>query len=588
MRCRLILSRRVFPLLLVIFLPAAALMIMFLGNKGVSSSSSSSQNYPSFPLQGLGPLDVDHKGAAVQVAFAPDTARYNAIMTDVAALNGLEFGTDVVGFPSNYTAKRYVAEHLGTVQFTVFFVEERLWELLSESGSVPESPVQTSYVIFSNYSANGKDSRSDKTNVNFPLLTLQKTIDHSILRSVAGDPSDVVYDADYGTLWSFQPDSDAPLAGLLNSTDCDLQQREFGDLATAATWVFPFMQAMIGVIAFQLVTEERSKHLFSMLRRLGLYDSVYWLSWSVSFLALNITGAVVAVILAAVVSSKAYALRHIDYGVIFTLFLIANTCSVSMSMFMASISNSSSANTTVVIVVFITLVFTIAFCSTPLNEYQYDIYFDEDAGHYVRACTLETSSYNTIYSTNLLGNGFVEFLVFFMPWFHMAQAITDILSVVQYDGATFHFSDLRKARQKLSYSGTVSSEFDSKWVEWSYGMMLASALVYLFLAWLLGLTVTSDVSEGRDLTTIFFPPRLRQLLWYWLGDTGLIANPRPAILEGDVRGHEKEASLNEKSIRGYKVSKTFSSVQALKEISFTMNTGEVFVILGHNGTNKIS
>jgi ABC-type sugar transport system ATPase subunit len=31
------------------------------------------------------------------------------------------------------------------------------------------------------------------------------------------------------------------------------------------------------------------------------------------------------------------------------------------------------------------------------------------------------------------------------------------------------------------------------------------------------------------------------------------------------------------------VSKTFSGVQALKEVSFTMKRGEVFVMLGHNG-----
>ena len=34
------------------------------------------------------------------------------------------------------------------------------------------------------------------------------------------------------------------------------------------------------------------------------------------------------------------------------------------------------------------------------------------------------------------------------------------------------------------------------------------------------------------------------------------------------------------------MSKTFSAIQALKEISFTMNIGEVFVILGHNGAGK--
>lgn len=573
------------PLVLIILLPTAALMVMFLGNKGVSSTETAGTNYPSYPLQRLGPADVAHSDDAVRVAFSPNTARYSGIMENVALLNDLEFGADIIGFPTNYSLKKFVAKNLGKVQFCVFFVEEPLWSLNNGGSLIPDEK-HASYVVFSNGSSNDGDPRTDNTGVNFPLLTLQKTLDESILLSVASSPGDVVYNADYGTLWSYTPGETIVASGQLNTTDCDLQQRDFGDLATAASWVFPILQMMSGVIVFQLVTEERSKHLFSMLRRLGLYDSIYWASWLISFLCLNMIGATVAVIFSAALRSEVYAFAHIDLGVIFTFFLVSNTCSSCLSLFLASVSNSSSANTAVVITVFITLVFTIAFCSTPLNEYQYNIYFDDDAGRYFRACTLRTSSYNTIYSKNLLGSEFVEFLVFFMPWFHCAQAITNILSVVQYDGETFKFSDLASPRQKLSYYGTASSEFDSQWVEWSYGMMLCSALIYIFFAWFFGLIITSDISEGRNLSTIFFPPRLRQLLWHFLGGTGLIADPRPVIMEGDIRGLEKAKSLEEKSIRGYKVSKTFSSVQALKEISFTMNKGEVFVILGHNGAGK--
>jgi hypothetical protein len=489
------------------------------------------------------------------VAFAPASGRCARLMQGVAALNGLEFGTDVVGFDSNSSLKTFVSKNLGRVQFSVFFVEEELWSLNSDAYSdaaknATADAAQTSYVIFSNYSANDKDPRSDKSGVYFPLLTLQKSIDHSILLAASDDPASVVYEARYGTVWSFAPSDQVSAVGALNSTDCDLDQRDFSDLATAASWVFPFAQTTIGIIAFQLVTEERSKQLFSMLRRLGLYDSVYWGSWFMSFLMLNIAGAAIAVFFAAVLRSEVYAFRHIDYGVIFVLLLVGNQCSTCMGFFLASVSNTSSASTAVVLTVFITLVFTIAFCSTPLNEYSYDYYFDEDLGRYFRACVLTTSSYNTIYSTKLLASGFVQFLVFFMPWFHIAQAVTDVLSVVQYDGETFEFGDLHASRQSLSYSGTKSSEYDSQWAEWSLGMMLASGAVFLFLAWFCGLALTSDVSEGRSLTTIFFPSRLRKLL----SGAGLAPAPRLRVLEGDVRGLEQQRSLRERSIRGYKVS----------------------------------
>ena len=119
------------------------------------------------------------------------------------------------------------------------------------------------------------------------------------------------------------------------------------------------------------------------------------------------------------------------------------------------------------------------------------------------------------------------------------------------------------------------------------------------------------------MTTVLFPPRLRLLLWELFGSSGLFPNPRPEIMPGDVRGMEREKSAAEHCIRcvlviicrsccylhqsnaniliklrvfystapnrGYKLSKTFSSVQALREVSFQMSQGEVFVILGHNG-----
>jgi hypothetical protein len=52
------------------------------------------------------------------------------------------------------------------------------------------------------------------------------------------------------------------------------------------------------------------------------------------------------------------------------------------------------------------------------------------------------------------------------------------------------------------------------------------------------------------------------------------------ILEGDVRGAEQELSKRNNSIRLYKLSKTFSGVQALKETTLEMRSGEVFGLLG--------
>ena len=49
---------------------------------------------------------------------------------------------------------------------------------------------------------------------------------------------------------------------------------------------------------------------------------------------------------------------------------------------------------------------------------------------------------------------------------------------------------------------------------------------------------------------------------------------RGVLYEGDQRGFEREMSFRERSIRAYKVSKTFKETQALREVSFSMHRCE--------------
>lgn len=58
------------------------------------------------------------------------------------------------------------------------------------------------------------------------------------------------------------------------------------------------------------------------------------------------------------------------------------------------------------------------------------------------------------------------------------------------------------------------------------------------------------------------------------------------IFQGDIHSEMKEKSKIDGSVIAQKVSKTYAGVQALKEVSFTMKKGEVFVMLGHNGAGK--
>eukprot|EP00603_Paraphysomonas_imperforata_P006371 CAMPEP_0114438486 /NCGR_PEP_ID=MMETSP0103-20121206/14640_1 /TAXON_ID=37642 ORGANISM="Paraphysomonas imperforata, Strain PA2" /NCGR_SAMPLE_ID=MMETSP0103 /ASSEMBLY_ACC=CAM_ASM_000201 /LENGTH=179 /DNA_ID=CAMNT_0001609083 /DNA_START=37 /DNA_END=572 /DNA_ORIENTATION=+ len=178
-----------------------------------------------------------------------------------------------------------------------------------------------------------------------------------------------------------------------------------------------------------------------------------------------------------------------------------------------------------------------------------------------------------MYSKELAGNTFVQFLVWWMPFFHSAQVVTDIISVVQYKGQNITLSDVGSPPMPLSYTAKSPDTFE---IQWGFLMLMTNTLAYLFLAWFAAQALSSDASEGRSLLNILLPTTVRRLL------TG----NSDAVVEGDVRGEERLKSAEERNVRAYKVSKTFSGVQALKEVSFTMKRGEVFVMLGHNGAGK--
>ena len=80
-------------------------------------------------------------------------------------------------------------------------------------------------------------------------------------------------------------------------------------------------------------------------------------------------------------------------------------------------------------------------------------------------------------------------------------------------------------------------------------MLAANAIMYLVFAWLTGQLISSNSDEGRPLASVLI------LLWSSDGDT---------VVVGDVRGMEREKSKSEGSVHAYKVSKTYSGVQALK------------------------
>lgn len=262
----------------------------------------------------------------------------------------------------------------------------------------------------------------------------------------------------------------------------------------------------------------------------------------------------------ALVRTSSDSLKQIDYGMMFFIIWAASTAFISNAVFLASLCKTeTSASTLIMCNILLALITTVS-CSFKgnLNNYGFSQY----------GCVLTASGYNAAYTPN---NGFVQFLVYFMPWFHSSQALLDVLSLVQYVGLHVGFSNSDFEGRSL-FSG--SSMFHSPWIGYSIGMLWANAVMYVVLAWFVGLYFSTDETEGRSLVSIFIPLWIRN---YFKTDE------TEAIEYGDVRAGERLKSDQDKSVRAYKVSKTFKEVQALKEVSFSMEKGQVFVLLGHNG-----
>ena len=371
-------------------------------------------------------------------------------------------------------------------------------------------------------------------------------------------PPDVEYTADFGISWSFNPNQPNSNSGNTNST-CGEVTKDFGDLSFAAPFVFSFGFQLVGVLVFQLLIEERHKGLVRSLRKLGLLDTAYWISWVTSTQVLLVSSSVLALVVSAIMQSYVYVLQQLDFGVLFLFLWLGLTVAVSNAFFLSSICGTPSRATTIVFVNFFTALLTLIFMSLPLNTYV----------ELSSACRLVASSYYQVYDSRS-GIGFAQFVLFWMPWFHTGQALSSVLSVIQY-GNAYTSADMQRTQSVTDFYSPGYSTFHTVSLGYTFGLMVGSSVVYLTLSWLFG-----QLLDGLSLDVILLPHPVRV---YLMGSTA-------AVVDGDVRGRERQISQKEGSIRAYKVSKTFKGVQALKEVSFAVNKGEVLCLLGHNGAGK--
>jgi hypothetical protein len=217
-------------------------------------------------------------------------------------------------------------------------------------------------------------------------------------------------------------------------------------------------------------------------------------------------------------------------------------------------------------------------------------------------------------------------LVFPMPWIHYGRVFNNVLSFIQPSSSPdsssapkhFTFADLahRLPTQTVTMNGIVSH-----WSPPSPGlslwMLLLSGLLYLVLAWYFGQVASGDLGASQRFYFPFNPE-------YWgfrfhkdvfVGDT-LAQEQMSSVGSGDGLcspslwcavycccgcgcdcgcdcdcgcgcgcdvGAVADAQERERSVRIYKLSKSYEKNTALKELSMVLHSNTLACILGQNG-----
>jgi hypothetical protein len=93
-----VLARRPAQLVLFLCLPSTFFLTFLIESAGRGSSSDASGNALPIPLVGLGKCDT--YASCIRVAFGPEDANTQKVMTTFSELNGLVYGADVLPFPT--------------------------------------------------------------------------------------------------------------------------------------------------------------------------------------------------------------------------------------------------------------------------------------------------------------------------------------------------------------------------------------------------------------------------------------------------------------------------------------------------------
>lgn len=514
-------------------------------------------------------------------------------MTRLLAESGLA-ASDISGFATIEDMAGFIYDQLPTVQVDAA-IQFNTTDLAG--GTV-------SYVLWVNssrvvdYARSGNDPLWVATGESGRLLGLQRAVDSAIIAQAAAI-------ADPLTPHASGDGSGVPTIDITVAAFTDFEPGPSKALGPATLMLalsvaaFPVTGVVLSaILVMTMVTGEKSRRLVGALRTIGLLDSVYWVSWLVSYVPVLLLMALVAAGVG--FSTNILYYTSCNYGIhVMGLFLLGTSCSAMALCCASCIRAQRSVNIA-------------AFC------------------FFATGATLSVvfgifGLYNIIYQPFM--PPIVAVLVGFLPYAHYGKLATSIYSFIYTatpanapganDDSTMHASEmlvegfpylvlppvqpsyLSEAAAALAgaASGDPSRYFgweqmndrpapisvlvdgqSQMWQDFAPSfnlwMMLVLTVGYILLAWFMGQVFTGDLGAAQP---FYFPVSP----YYW----GL-AKPKQRVESGDTIAQVQRMSADEHSVRIHKLSKSYGKATALKEVSLVMPSGQLTALLGQNGAGK--
>lgn len=427
-----------------------------------------------------------------------------------------------------------------------------MYEIFSAVSFSPESSPADGKIVYNiwNWQDDYKRSKDAAVSLNLALPKLQLALDNAILSVIAKETNSALSPKLTANLKWMEPYN---IEQSSSSTSSGESYQQFGMMGLAsAFYAFAFFPLLTYISS--TVLYEKTNKLLGPIRRMGLMESAYWMS------------ALFFAMMCSLVASSVFSLsvyltgQHYDVGFfkkidISILWIVCFLYAIGISSFGLLISSMFSRNMFILLIQSLVLIsfFVVGFLGV-----------------------------FTSFQPLLHGEAFDLFRAF-IPWLSFQKFISDSyvqLSFVKFNQSitwsniTTPLINSRLDREAKEYK--IVNSFDNLGSMVFVYQVLAIFTVFI-LTWYFAQVLNTE--EGFSLRWNF--PFTSE---YW---TGKNVNSGNKVMDvNDTAERERALSEEEQSIRTMKISKTYKGTAAVKELTLQMQKGNIYSLLGHNGSGK--